>query len=340
MQNNLDKLSGNLNDYFKHFNAQSIIAIVDLGGKIKFGNRNFCDLVECAKLVDVQGVDILTFLAPGSRSLLKSIYHELSHRSVWRGNLCLQCHNEDHTKWVSVALSPIVEKGELLEVFCFCKEVTREVELGQISSQNEMLFKSLFETAKSGTIILEARESGYFIKEYNPAAALMDNRSRAEVLGKNLTKAFPGIKASGLYQIIQEVDADHALKEFQLLRYSDELVTSYRDGKVYRIPNGDIVVIYQDITERLQQIREIDHYKLALEKIAHYESHQVRSPVSTMQGLIHLLKKEDLSQNARQLLHFLDQSCQKLDNVTRKVVATTYEEPVFMVAEKKKVSGE
>lgn len=339
MQNNLDKLSANLNVYFKHFNEQSIIAIVDVQGKIKFGNYNFCELVECDHLEEVQGIESLQFLTPESKNLLDNIYHELSNKSMWRGNLSLICAQTQSTKWVSASLAPVVQKGRVFEIFCFLREVTREVELGQVSAENEMLFKSLFETAHSGAMILERREKGYFVKAYNAAAATIDNRTRHEVLGKFVKQAFPGMKASGLYQLIKEVDQQNTIKEFSLLRYSDEMVTSYRDGKVYKIPNGDIVVIYQDITERLQQIREIDHYKLTLEKIAHYESHKVRSPVSTMQGLIHLLKQEDLSKNARQLLHFLDDSCNKLDRVTREVVASTYEKPVFMVAEKKSAEG-
>lgn len=117
---------------------------------------------------------------------------------------------------------------------------------------NETLYHSLLQHMSSGVAIYAAADEGedFIFLDFNHAAELADNFKREDVVGKRLTDTFPGVKKFGLFAVLQRVWKTGLPERFPAAFYYDEHTSGWRDNYVFRLPSGEVVAIYDDITER------------------------------------------------------------------------------------------
>jgi len=120
-------------------------------------------------------------------------------------------------------------------------------------SADETRYSELFNHMSSGVAVYEAVDDGedFIFKDFNPAAEKIERISRGEVLGRRVTEVFPGVKAFGIFNIFQRVWRSGQAEYFPESIYRDDRDPgSWRENWVYRLPGGEVVAIYNDITER------------------------------------------------------------------------------------------
>lgn len=117
---------------------------------------------------------------------------------------------------------------------------------------SEALFHSLFEHMSSCVAIYAAEDDGedFIFLDFNRAAELSDKFKREDVIGKRLTDSFPGIREFGLLAVLQRVWKSGQPEYFPATFYHDDHISGWRDNYVYRLPSGEVVAIYDNITER------------------------------------------------------------------------------------------
>ncbi len=123
----------------------------------------------------------------------------------------------------------------------------------QFISADETRYSELFNHMSSGVAVYEAVDDGedFILKDFNPAAEKIERVSREEVLGRRVSEAFPGVKAIGLFKVLQRVWRSGQAEYLPDSIYRDNRDPgSWRENWVYRMRSGEIVVIYNDITER------------------------------------------------------------------------------------------
>jgi PAS domain S-box-containing protein/putative nucleotidyltransferase with HDIG domain len=120
-------------------------------------------------------------------------------------------------------------------------------------SSDETRYSELFNHMSSGVAVYEAVDDGedFIFKDFNPAAEKIERVSRGEVIGRRVTEVFPGVKSFGLFKVFQRVWHSGQAEYFPDSIYRDERDPgSWRENWVYRLPGGEIVAVYSDITER------------------------------------------------------------------------------------------
>jgi two-component system sensor histidine kinase/response regulator len=120
---------------------------------------------------------------------------------------------------------------------------------------SEARYRELFETMPSGVAVYEALNDGqdFIIRGFNRAGERIDETSRAELIGKRVTEIFPGIEASGILGVLQRVWRGGQLEHFPETLYQDQrLGATWRENWVYRLPSGEVVAVYNDITARIR----------------------------------------------------------------------------------------
>ena len=141
----------------------------------------------------------------------------------------------------------------------------KKSELGNVS-YSEALFRELFQHMSNCVAVYAAVDNGsdFVFLDFNRSAELLDNLSHEEVIGKRLTDCFPNAKDFGLVSVLQNVWKTGQPKHFPATYYQDNRIAGWRENYVYRLPTGEVVAIYDDVTKRKQaefELRE-SHEKL------------------------------------------------------------------------------
>jgi len=140
----------------------------------------------------------------------------------------------------------------------FLEDITRQVIASAALKESEHRYRELVESMSSGLMVLEARNDGAFfmVKDFNRAAERMEGLSRLEVIGCEVRESLPGSVDFGLQEILERVWRTGAPERFEARQYKDERVNAWREGYVYRLASGEVVAVFDDVTERIRARRE------------------------------------------------------------------------------------
>ncbi|ADR35375.1 diguanylate cyclase with PAS/PAC sensor (plasmid) [Sulfuricurvum kujiense DSM 16994] len=96
-------------------------------------------------------------------------------------------------------------------------------------------------------------ENGNFIfVDFNRQAEKTDNIKREDLVGKNLEKVFPGVRAFGFLDVLERVYTTGEPEHFEAGYYKDEIREGWRVNDVSRLDNGHIMAVYKDVTQEVQ----------------------------------------------------------------------------------------
>ncbi|MEI6260867.1 MAG: diguanylate cyclase [Deltaproteobacteria bacterium] len=133
---------------------------------------------------------------------------------------------------------------------------TRSAEKVRLS---EVRFRGLFDTMKSGVVIYRPNDNGedFFITDINPGGEQMSQVIKQDSVGRSITAVFPGIRELGLFDVMQQVWRTGAPQFHPVSLYSDKRLSQWVENTVYKLPSGEIVAIYDDVSDRKRMEAEI-----------------------------------------------------------------------------------
>jgi signal transduction histidine kinase/ActR/RegA family two-component response regulator len=122
--------------------------------------------------------------------------------------------------------------------------------------ESESRFRAVFENMSNGVAILEAIENGkdFIFKDFNKATERIDKITKQDAIGKSVLTVFPRFKDHGFFDIFKRVWETGKPEDHPPMLYEDDRIKSWRTNYVYKLPNGEIVCIYEDVTAQKQAI--------------------------------------------------------------------------------------
>lgn len=138
-------------------------------------------------------------------------------------------------------------------------DITKYKQAKQITKKSEKRFKELFNHMSSGVAIYEAKNNGgdFIFRSCNRAAEKIEKVKKEDIIGKSVLKVFPGVKDFGLFKVFQEVYKTGKPQHHPISLYKDQRITGWRENYIYKLPSGEIVAVYDDITERKKAEEQI-----------------------------------------------------------------------------------
>ena len=120
-----------------------------------------------------------------------------------------------------------------------------------ISISNARL-RFLFDNIKSGVAVYRAVNKGedFIFVDFNHSAEEMEGIKKENLIGKSVLEVFPGVKQFGLFDVFQRVWRTGQSEHHPISIYRDERGVRWRDNYVYRSPSGEVIAVYEDVTER------------------------------------------------------------------------------------------
>jgi PAS domain S-box-containing protein len=122
------------------------------------------------------------------------------------------------------------------------------------SHNNQEQYYELFNLVNSAVAVYEAVEKGndFIFTDFNKAAEKVEKTPRERIIGRKVTEVFPGVIDMGLLDTFRRVWKTGKPEFNPAAVYKDKHLISWRENYVYKLPSGEIMAIYEDITERKQ----------------------------------------------------------------------------------------
>jgi PAS domain S-box-containing protein len=132
------------------------------------------------------------------------------------------------------------------------RDITERKQAENALIMSEYRFKELFENMSSSVAVYEATADGkdFVLRNFNKAAEQAEQIDRKDVIGKSVIDVFPSITNMGLFEVFQRVWSTGKPEHHPVSLYKDERIESWRENYVHKLPTGEIVNIYNDITDR------------------------------------------------------------------------------------------
>ena len=148
--------------------------------------------------------------------------------------------------------------SELTEM---CQKVAElEAELARRKSEeaalreSETRYRELFSNMSSGVAVYEVREDGgdFIFKDFNRAGEALDGQNKEELLGKSIFEMRPGVEKFGLIDVFRRVWKTGTPMHHPIKLYEDERLSGWYENFVYKLPSGEIVAIFDNISAQKQ----------------------------------------------------------------------------------------
>lgn len=121
------------------------------------------------------------------------------------------------------------------------------------------------------------------------------------------------------------------LKKIESKQYHESGIWRHmdRDGKIFYVRIASHSTTFGKHDARVVQAIDIDEQmqvEKKLKDVAWIQSHEVRKPLANIMGLMELIKAEKDPEQLRMVIVHMEESCQELDTIIRKIVKTSFTE--------------
>lgn len=127
-----------------------------------------------------------------------------------------------------------------------------ETDSGAMESEKicEDRYHGLFQHMRAGVAVYEAVDDGndFIFKDFNISAERISKISKENLIGKRLLEVFPNMDDFGLLGSLRRVYKTGLSEHLPAKFYQDKFREGWRDNYIYRLPNGEVVAIYEDVT--------------------------------------------------------------------------------------------
>jgi PAS domain S-box-containing protein len=152
-------------------------------------------------------------------------------------------------RWIDNA---IFDNDKIIEYQSIGEDITDQRKTLEEFTITLTKYKELFTNMKSCVSVYKAENNGIDFKflDFNKQAEIVEKIKREDVIGKSIQEVFPGVKDFGLLEVLKRVYKTGIPEEFPLSFYKDNRISGWRENYVYKLSSGEIVVIYEDVSEK------------------------------------------------------------------------------------------
>jgi PAS domain S-box-containing protein len=299
----------------------------DMGGRITWSDETY----------HVYGVSPDTFI-PNAETFINLIHpDDRSAMQAWI-NACISGEKPGKLEFRTIlpdgGIRFISGRGELkydtgnrpIYMAGTAQDITTRKQVEEALKESEERFRELFNRMSSGVAIYRAVDNGsdFEFVDFNAASERIERVNKAEIIGKRVTEAFPGVEEFGLLDVFRRVWQTGIPEHYPISRYEDNRILGWRENFVYRLSSGEVVAVYDDVTERKraeEEIRKLNkeleqrvaertaqlvYANKELESFSYSVSHDLRAPLRAIRGFSEIIARRHRSDLNEEGRHYVD----------------------------------
>jgi PAS domain S-box-containing protein len=159
-------------------------------------------------------------------------------------------------------------KGKTVKTYGVNQDITDRKRAEEKLRESEERYRELIENINSGVAVYEAVDDGrdFIFREFNRAGERIDHEPRESLIGKSILAARPGIETIGLLEALRKVWRTGEPANIPKAFYQDEHLSGWYENYIYKLPTGEIVVVFENITEREQAAEKLQESERKLKE--------------------------------------------------------------------------
>jgi len=220
--------------------------------KILFGNGTMAELLGYSK-EGLVGRSIPSLHPPEDWESIEQEFqkHVRGEISISTGIPVLRSDGSVFYADISSSLIPL---DGIFYFSAFFRDITERKRAEEALCESEERLRAMFEHMSSGVAVYKAHEEGqdFVFKDFNPAAERITRITREQAVGHRLLGLFPYMDRSGLLDALRRVWRTGQSEHLSPFYYKDTIREGWRENRIYKLPSGEVVAIFDDITERKQ----------------------------------------------------------------------------------------
>lgn len=236
-------------------------------------------------------------------------------------------HKDGHYIWVrSKAALTKDENGVPIRISGSHTNITSKKNAGSQLSTSEKKYKFLFENALIG--IMRVKASNLFVKEINKRGLDILAMSELDRHLKFIDLLANKEQVDEIFDLLKNNDGleEHELK---IKRWNESETWVSLSAVLYEDEDGSYYdVIFRDITEFKDNLAELQKLNFELDNFVYHASHDIRSPLRSIMGLVEILKSERNQAQIKKTIEMISGSINRLDKFVVDLLAMSRDKRV------------
>lgn len=320
------------NKTFQDTISHSVFTI-NVFGEIIYANQGFRNLSE----TQIIGRSFYSFINPIFHDMIKNIVKDVfNHKKPDQFETIGINSDGVNTIFVS-QIGPVVNnRGVVVSATISTQEFKDFNTISHDLMEREAKYHAIFQSMKVGIIVVVNNEGQ--IIEWNKGAELAFGYTENEIKGKDLTRLIATKnRKTGLVELISAVNnledfsTSDTIEMKGVKKNGTEFILELALSKWTNHGETFYCAMMLDASKRKKAERKLKQKKKELELFVYQSAHDLKGPLSSAEGLLHLIKQEELNESVHQLATMLNET---LDNGKSLVDRLMY---ASLVREKNKV---
>lgn len=287
-------------------NKSALVSITDTKGTIIYVNDAFCQISGYSEQELLEKNHRILKSRKQPDSLFKELWAKISSKKVWHGEICNK--KKDGTfYWTKVTIIPFLNSSGNIDKYVAIRfDITRLKASSDEIKRVQNKFKIFFDKAPYAFLVTNTNGK---IIDCNSTTETLSGYTRNELINRKINDL----------KFLSETDCDYLSKILKICsikphRIEFEIITK-KGNKIqveilphHIIFEGETIVlnIIQNITNRKIILKELQEKRDDLELLLYRSGHDLRTPFTTLEGLVNLLKEEPANNSTLDILDMFE----------------------------------
>jgi PAS domain S-box-containing protein len=162
-------------------------------------------------------------------------------------------------KWVRAVAKVNRTEGKITSVSGSFQDITEHKLAEMKIVESTSRYRELIEGISDCVAVYRAVDEGkdFIFLDMNRAGEKVEKIKRSDIIGRRVTEVFPGVHEMGMLDMFRRVWRTGVPEQQPATLYKDERIQGWRENYVYRLPTGELVAIYEDVTAKKMAVEAV-----------------------------------------------------------------------------------